>query len=136
MLKYLEETAKEVRNFMNGSLTLYEEFPVKRDCVLESLLAHSDYDSDTEVILAILLPALAKLVQHLFSDHLQGGKYEFFSDDLKAATTSLDKNNKFSERMFAYLDHLFIVRPNISTLAAEAYMTFGLNKTRAGAIRQ
>ena len=73
MLKYLEEAAKEVRNFMNGSWTLYEEFPIKRDC--ESLLAHSDYDSDTEVILAILLTALAKLVRHLLSDHLQGGKY-------------------------------------------------------------
>ena len=40
-------------------------------------------------------------------------------------TDSVEKHNVFPERMFGFLDHILKYKPNISTLAAEAYVMFG-----------
>jgi len=44
---------------------------------------------------------------------------------------SVHKHNQFSESVFGYLDQLLRVKPNISTLSAEAYALFSNNQTAA-----
>ena len=89
--------------------------PIKEDAVY-----HSPH---TDVILQIMLPTIVKVVEHIFKDHLPGGKFQNFTEK------SVDKHNKYPERMFAYLDFLLAIKPNISNLASESYIMFGLNKT-------
>jgi len=83
-------------------------------------------DDHVLTILSVLLPALTKLVEHEFKDHLPGG--EHMSVNLEE-TKSADKHNKFPERVFAYVDHLLTHKPNITSLALESHVTFSLNKT-------
>ena len=44
-------------------------------------------------------------------------------------TNSVEKHNKFSEYVFAYYDQLLRFKPNIQTLASEAYVMFSVNRT-------
>ena len=60
---------------------------------------------------------------------MPNGKYEHFIHYLSKITPSVDKHNSFSERLFGYLDQILKTKPNISTLAAEAYAMFLMNKT-------
>ena len=47
---------------------------------------------------------------------------------MKGKARSVEKHNKFSERVFAYFDNLLRYKPRINILASEAYMTFAVNK--------
>ena len=50
-------------------------------------------------------------------------------EESRESSRSVDKHNKFSERVFAYLDQLMRTRPNSMLLANEATIMFSLNKT-------
>ena len=112
---------------MAGKLVLFPEYPPTEDKIYECLTDTSDNDDNVETILGVLLPAMAKLVAKEFKDFLPGGKYA----DQRATpkTDSVEKHNVFPERMFGFLDHILKYKPNISTLAAEAYVMFVTNKT-------
>ena len=92
----------------------------------ESLIQPCDQDGNVILLLSVILPALSKLVKHQYGDHLPGGKLENI-DPVK--TASVDKHNKYPERIFSYVDHVLASKPNVKTLALEAQITFSLNKT-------
>ena len=77
------------------------------------------------------MPALAKLSEKLYKDHLDGGKYSNVErdSDLYAKTMGTPKHNKFSESVFGYVDGLMKNKPNVSILSCEAYVMFSKNKT-------
>jgi hypothetical protein len=91
-------------------------------------------DHITEVYLSVLIPALAVLCKRLFKDHLDGGvHYEKDVSDpkLREKFQCVPKSNKYAESIFGLLDYLIKQKPNISTLASEAYIMFSQNKTMA-----
>ena len=72
------------------------------------------------------MQAFQNLIQRQYGDHLPGGKHTNLNE---AETASVDKHNKFPERVFSYVDHILASKPNISTLTMESHVTFSLNKT-------
>lgn len=126
LLNFITSTVNNLEDFITGKLLLFADVPVKSDLILETLLEPSEHDDSVILILSVILPALAKLIQHQYSDHLPGGVHEVVNQN---ETISVDKHNKFPERVFSLVDHILSAKPNISTLALEAQITFSLNKT-------
>ena len=126
LLGFLDNTCQDFDSFINGELILFKGISVKMDKVYESLIQPSEVDENVILLLSIILPALSKMVKHQYGDQLPGGKLESI-DPLK--TASVDKHNKYPERVFSYVDHMLASKPNVKTLAMEAQITFSLNKT-------
>lgn len=126
----LQEATENVNGFMTGTVRPFgEEVYVKEDIVYDTLVAPSHYDDDCEMILSILLAALTKYVVQKFKDFLPGGVFSQPSEEMKVKMKSVEKHNKFSERVFAYYDNLLRYKPHVNTLASEAYIAFAVNKT-------
>jgi hypothetical protein len=102
---------------------------IKQDKIFESLVTTTEHDGDVCIILSVILPAMAKLTQSHFSDHLPGGLYKNPSDEIREVTKSVEKHNKYSESIFAYLDRLLRFKQHLKTLSAEAYIMFAHKKT-------
>ena len=126
LLTFLNDSVENLEEFIKGELVLYNDIPVKKDQVYKYLVQSSEYDGDVVLILSVIIPALSKLIKRQYGDHLPGGKYEFINPE---CTASVDKHNKFPERVFSYVDHVLAAKPNIKTLALESQITFSLNKT-------
>lgn len=126
LLLYLDEVLANLEDFIKGELLLYDDVPVKKDIVFNTLVEPSDIDELVVVILSVVVPALSKLIRRQYGDHLPGGQHEHVNPE---DTISVDKHNKYPERVFSYVDHLLSSKPNIKTLAIEAQVAFSLNKT-------
>ena len=126
LLTFLSDVVHNLEEFIQGKLLVFPSVQIKNDKILEKLLEPSVYDDNVILILSVVIPALAKLIQHQYGDHLPGGVHETIN---KEETISVDKHNKFPERVFSLVDHILSAKPNISTLALEAQVTFSLNKT-------
>ncbi|MES9902780.1 MAG: hypothetical protein ABW168_08865, partial [Sedimenticola sp.] len=127
LLTFLNEAATDTPSFMNGNIILYEDVPVKKNKIYDSLLQTTEeFDVHACVLLSVILPALAQLIKKQYGDHLSGGIHANVNPE---QTKSVDKHNKFPERIFSYVDHILAAKPNIKTLALESHITFALNKT-------
>jgi len=73
----------------------------------------------------VILSALAKLANNLYTDHLPEGKLR--TNDIK--TVAASKTSCSAESVFGQMDHVLRTKPNISTLAAEASIMFANNTT-------
>ena len=51
--------------------------------------------------------------------------------ELRHKFASVPKSNTYAESVFGLLDHIVRQKPNITTLASEAYVMFSQNKTMA-----
>ena len=132
LVSYLADASQHVDDFMAGKLWLYDIIPVKDDCTYQALLVPSvTYDPLCKVMLEVIFPALLKVSNKLFQDHLPGGRYGSLenSPQLQQETKSVAKHNKHSESVFVYADFLKKVKPNDQTLATEAYVLYTFNKT-------
>lgn len=71
----------------------------------------------------------SKSSAHVYKDHLPNERYESFIEELSQATCtkSVDKHNSYLERLFAYMDQILKSKPNILTLAIEAFTLFLMN---------
>ncbi|WAQ99788.1 hypothetical protein MAR_024161 [Mya arenaria] len=111
LLKYLEDITLNLDNFISGDMLLYNDIPVKTDIVHDFLIEKADgIDCHVIVILHVVLPAFAILIQRQYGDHLPGGKHEELNE---IETASVNKHNKFPERVFSYVDHILSSKPNI-----------------------
>ncbi|ELT95293.1 hypothetical protein CAPTEDRAFT_190074 [Capitella teleta] len=78
--------------------------------------------------LALAKLSAAKKRKRMFKDHLVGGiRANLNPDDTKLA--SVPKSNKYAECVFGLLGHLITHKPDISTLASEAYLMYAQNRT-------
>ena len=128
LLNALREATQDVDSFMRGEIL---PFKMKADDkIYDHLLTPSDYDKGCRAALEIILPALAAYVTKHFADSLPGGKYSTFTEEMYQKSKCVEKHNKYSEYVFGLYDQIIQVKPNISTLAAEAYIMFACNKTR------
>ena len=118
---------------MNGSLILYPEIPENDNLILCFLLEPSEhYDGHCTVILSVVSPAIAKLGQKVYKDHLPGGWYEALDiEEMRQTSRSVAKHNKFCETVFAFYDKILKNQPQISTLSSEAHIMFTFNKSSA-----
>ena len=131
IIDFLVMAENRTADFMNGDLRLSfaNSQKLEKDVIFQRLIQTDEYDEKVETILKIMLPAMARLMQRIFADHLQGGKWADASPETREKTKGLPKHNKFSESIFAHLDRLLREKPNITTIASEAYVMFAHNRT-------
>ena len=125
LVSFLLEASQNKADFMQSYLLPFGHTTnVKRDVVLDELLKPHAVDDTVEIILKVTLPAITKVCQHLFTDHLQGGKYADIDMAGRNVLAGTPKHNKFSESVFGFVDHLVRAKPNICTFSTEAYVMF------------
>ena len=132
LVSYCQNSCQNVSDFMTGkSTSIFGNVTrLKKDMIFEKLTSPSDLDADVEVILRILLPAIAVLCKRIFADHLPGGHYEVGAmDHARDALKCVPKSSVFAESIFGMLDHMLKQKPSITTIASEAYIMFSQNKT-------
>ena len=112
---------------MDGRLHPFDY--VARGVELDELLKPWDHDHLVDVLLRVMFPALKKLCQKIFTDHLPGGRYADIDPSTAETLQRVPKHNKFSESIFGFLDVLLHSKPNVITIATEAYIMFSQNKT-------
>lgn len=126
LLVYLNDVSENLEKYVTGECVVFDDVPIKKDQVYECLIKPRKFDENVIIILSVVLPALAKLIRKQYGDHLPGGCHENVEPN---TTESVDKHNKYPERVFSFVDHLLSSKPNIKTLALEAHVAFSLNKT-------
>lgn len=112
-----------VPKFMEGEFeaSTATEWYAKKDHIYEKLVAPG-FDEEVVASLSVLVPAICKTLKDHYEPLLTGE-----IDPVK--TKSVEKHNKFAERVFAYTDQLLRFKPNISHICQEAYIMFCLNRT-------
>ena len=116
--------------FMEGKAFPFEGLTeLKRDAIYESLIAQWKHDDLVQLHLAVIIPALAKLANHIFKDHLPGGCWSEVTEPMKEKSVGTQKHNEFAESVFGYLDNLLRKNPNISMITSEAFIMFSASKT-------
>ena len=133
LVNCLHEASENPRDFMEGKLLPFgDDTPVNDDCFLDALLELYSHDHLVETYLEVILPALAKLYEKLYVDHLSGGKFSNIDKEssLYNRAKSVPKHNKFSESVFGYIDGLMKTKPNVSINSCEAYIMFSKNRTK------
>ena len=125
LVSFLLEASQNKADSMQSYLLPFGDATnVKRDVVLDELLKPHAVDDTVEIILKVTLPAITKVCQHLFTDHLQGGKYADIDMAGRNVLAGTPKHNKFSESVFGFVDHMVRAKPNICTFSTEAYVMF------------
>lgn len=115
---------------MKGKLLPFgDDTYIVEDHIYRCLMEPSEYDGVVQTYLQVLFLSLGKLSNKLFKDHLPGGKLVGMDPTVVAKFKCTPKTSCFAESVFGQLDHLLKSKPNLSTLAAEAYITFSNNKT-------
>ncbi|CAG2192717.1 unnamed protein product [Mytilus edulis] len=134
--KYLQLTnffidaSENTEDFMKGKLLPFgDDTYIVEDHNYTCLMEPSEYDGVVQTYLQVLFLSLGKLSNKLFKDHLPGGKLVGMDPTVVAKFKCTPKTSCFAESVFSQLDHLLKSKPNLSTLAAEAYITFSNNKT-------
>ena len=85
----LQDASDNPQAFMTGELLPFGTATViKKDYFLEELLKPYEHDTTVEIIIRIMLSAFAKTCQHLFKDHLYGGRYYETDEHLYHKTIS------------------------------------------------
>ena len=129
LVSFLDAATSDPRSFMTGQLHPFKS--VASGVELDALLETWQHDHMVETILRVCLPAMAKLCRKLFADYLPTGRFGNPSHAASDSVKNMPKHNKFSETIFGVLDQLLRAKPNVSTLAAEAYIMFSHNNTLA-----
>ena len=100
LVEFFELSTDRVQDFICGDFVPFaENSRVKKDVLYQELIKPWVNDGIVCTILQVLFPAIGKLVQRLFADHLHDGKYaeENIDETLKTRLTGVPKTNKFSE---------------------------------------
>ena len=130
LVSFFNDATINTEDFVAGNLLPFgQDTCISRDAIYNSLSSPWIHDSYVVTILKILFPAFSTLSSKLYADHLPDGKYFNLTVEAKNKTRCVQKHNKFAEMAFAYLDQLLRFKPNIKSLASEAYLMFCCNKT-------
>lgn len=128
MVSSLEDAADNPEVLLRGRSPFPDHY-LWKDSWWDAVFQPNDsYDTLTLTSLGIIVPSLASFLRDLLRDHLPGGIHEQLQS---SDVAGVPKHNKFCERIFGYFDWLLRYRPNLSTLTAESFTLFAMNKTGA-----
>jgi len=128
LVVFLNEATIDMESFINGKM-IGDATVVKHDPILEYLLAPWEHDDNIILYLQVALSALAELSRKLYVDHLPGGQWKHFTDEMKGKVSGTQKHNTFAESAFRYLDQLLRKKPDVPVLASDAYLMFSAKQT-------
>ena len=129
LLASLKNWSSDPFSVISGDAFVFDDFPPKEDDIYHSLFTKSNHDDTVCEVLKLLFGAFYRHLMHLVEDHLPGGRYDDFGDQLSEETITVPKTNTVSERDFAQLDRLLREKPNATTLSLEALILFNNNQT-------
>ena len=131
LVTFLKDITDNLNSFITGESRPFPSVLIKNDVLYRALIKDSDVDADCMLILGKILPAMAKITQNLFVDHLPGGRYDAanVTAEMCKETQGSAKHNKFCETIFGNFVQLLRTKPRISTIVAEASVVFTYNKT-------
>lgn len=122
VIHFLMIASNRSQEFISGDLHLsFSNLHALENSVIYChLIKPWDHDDKVDVILQVMLPAMARLLQRIFSDHLEGGEWSDVSAEERTRLIVVPKHNKYSESIFGHLDRIMKEKPNISAIASEA----------------
>ena len=123
LMTYLEDSAKNIADFMNGNMFLFEN-KTKKDREFDYLLIDQDYDPTVQSYLQVILPDLCQLSPKLFKDHMPDGKPCNLTEETILSLKGVPKTSCFGESVFGQMDQLLRTKPNIKALAVESCIFF------------
>ena len=131
MQQFLKQASEDPVDFLSGKSPFSEDC-LDRDNEVSKFLLDGACEShlSTQIAQGVCL-GLLQLMERMLPDQLEGGKYYEPTQALLQATTATPTHNKLPEFAFGILDRLVSFRPNATTLANEAYIMYGFNKTGA-----
>jgi len=130
LVTFLKDAAKNTEAFLDGNLLPFgKDTVVHKDAIFDALLKPWQHDDLVIAMLQIILPSMSVLAERLFGEYLPGGCFTNASPTLRTQTVGTHKHNVFAESIFGDLDRLLKTKPNITTVCAEAMITFCHNKT-------
>lgn len=130
---FFNDASENTEDFMKGQLQPFgEDTYIVEDHIYKCLLEPSEYDGIVQTYLQVLFLSLGKLSTKVFKEHLPGGKLVGMDPKIIDKFKFIPKTTRFTESVFSQLNHLLKCKPNLSTLAAEACITFSNNKTKIG----
>jgi E1A/CREB-binding protein len=84
VILFTEDSSLNIPSFMCGELVMsHIDPPESHSPIFSSLIAPSDHEDHVEVILTVMLPAILKVLQHIFADFLPGGKWEAPTQEMR-----------------------------------------------------
>jgi E1A/CREB-binding protein len=117
------------RSFVEGTACLHEESSIHSDEVWNALVESNVTDTMTIEALQIIFSSFSITTQKLLLDHLPGGTFSDFDEELQTEVSSVTTANAAPERDFARLDRMIREKPNANLVALEAMILYSHNKT-------
>ena len=123
IIDYILQATNRLDEFIAGDLRLSfaNTHALQTSIIFQHLTAMWEHDGKVHVILDVMLPAMARLLQKIFSDHLEGGRWTNVPEDQREQLIGLPKHNKFSESVFGHLDQIMKQKPSITTIASKIF---------------
>ena len=131
VIDFLTTHGNDPQHILAGQahLSFTNQHALANSVIYQFLIRPWAHDDTVTVLLGMILPAMARALQRIFADHLEGGRWVDAPAEVRQQAAGLPKHNKFSESVFGHLDPLIREKPNITTIATEAYIMFSHNST-------
>ena len=132
LIDYISCSEDKLDEFITGRLLIpFADIEKTRNNeIFKCLIKEWEHDHLVQVHLKVILPALLAVGKHSFADHLDEGKWNNVSNEMREKTTGVPKHNKFSESIFGHIDRVLREKPNVSAIALESYVLFIHNSTQ------
>ena len=130
MARLFSDLSNDATEFIQGNVVFFDSVGLHTDEILESLIVPSEeFDESTKQCLELLFGSLSIVTKRMLNDHLEGGKYDGFNENLRKETVSVSTTNSLAERNFGMLDRLIREKPNANMIVYEAIIMNRTNKT-------
>ena len=123
-----DKWSKDASDLIDGSAKLFDNVPVHKDPVFDSLVEPNDNIS-TKYLLQNIMTAFVSVSKRQLADQLMGGVHHNPSADLLKQASSCPAHNISGERIFGQLDFNLHRAPNAAVEFVEAKIMFAENKT-------
>ena len=124
-----DKWSKDASDLIDGSAKLFDNVPVHKDPVFDSLVEPNDNDISTKYLLQNIMTAFVSVSKRQLADQLMGGVHHNPSADLLKQASSCPAHNISGERIFGQLDFNLHRAPNAAVEFVEAKIMFAENKT-------
>ena len=129
-LHNLEQWATDPTPIIRGQAqAIFGGVDIKQDDVYRALIAPSDTDEDTKIVLQKIFMGFKDVYLRQLADQLPGGEHFHPSPDLIQQAASCESTNISGERIFGQLDFQLKRAPNLKVDFAESKIMYSANET-------